>query len=225
MLRIVLPALFFLVVLGCGELIGSDDNADVKIGGLNAKIVSEQKFRLEGTSDNNGNSSHSFEASFHLNEDPITFYFFSNKSLEGGIQLDISRNDDSQTQFEYQLNEKKFTKVIEKLDNSKITELGFEIHNNETDTHTLIWINKDQEDDEHGHDEHGHDEHGDDEHGHDEHTDMATCMSDGTCLFNTAEIEELKNTGQGVGSFWGIKVKTMTDVKKLSGPTKAKHSH
>ena len=129
---------FFLVVLGCGELIGSDDNADVKIGGLNAKIVSEQKFRLEGTSDNNGNSSHSFEASFHLNEDPITFYFFSNKSLEGGIQLDISRNDDSQTQFEYQLNDKKFTKVIEKLDNSKIIELGFEIHNNETDTHTLI---------------------------------------------------------------------------------------
>ena len=49
-------------------------------------------------------------------------------------------------------------------------------------------------------DEHGHDEHGHDEHGHDEHTDMATCMSDGTCLFNTAEIEELKNTGQGVGS-------------------------
>ena len=92
-----------------------------------------------------------------------------------------------------------------------------------------MW-NAHDEDEDHDHEGEDHDHEGEDEetslahedgdeedHDHDhEHGDDDDCTDEGTCLFNSAAITELK-LGKASGSFWGAET-TDHQYRALSGP-------
>lgn len=135
----------------CDDLTGakttSDDNSVNSgvqaVGGIQAVGVSDRKFRLQGTASRGGDSAHHFRSEFLLPEsEEITFYFFGTRSLTNGLEATFRRTN-GELHLKLFANgivhEKRLKSLESVFPDGVALNLEFDIHNDHSDLHTLIW--------------------------------------------------------------------------------------
>ena len=245
---------------GCGELAGlvENESQDDPKKSEWYKSIGDNKYLFVGTASNSGSSSHSFETELKLPAgETLKLFFFANDQLESGVEIELQREDSGHINMKYKLNsvsnEVELTDFEAGEDN---IHLLFDVHNDETDTHAMIWNKSKHEEGEHEEGEHEEGEHeegeheegeheegeheegeheegeheegeheeGEHEHGEHEHG-AENCMSKRTCLFNSAEIDELTGSGKASGTFWGISISNIESVLSVDGPNEPIKDH
>ncbi|WP_127716766.1 hypothetical protein [Halobacteriovorax sp. HLS] len=186
---IIILTLLNLLVTSCGALTGADTGANLLddpinkiIGGLDAITTADGKFLLRGTSDNGGNSAHSFHLKFKLPEGrKLKFHFFSSRDLSGGADFEFSKNA-GKVSLEISINGKSHLREISTLNNTEVIDIDIDIHNDHTDVHMLAWDHLGT------------------------HSDDEDCTFDGGCLYNTEDFafDTWLGVGKAGGSFWGF---------------------
>ena len=177
----------------------SDSESLNLVGGLEFRELGEQKFLLAGTTSNTGNSSHLFTVEALIEDDaPLKLHFFSNQSLKNGLIALVSRKSDIKVEVELLLNGMSDKFEVDNLINSAL-EVAFDIHNDHTDMHILVW-NKSGP-----------------------FGDNDECSFDGNCLYNSEDfaLDRWLGVGKAGGQYWGIEAKP-NQIIKLEGPLDAK---
>lgn len=177
----------------------SDSESLNLVGGLEFRELGEKKFLLAGTTSNTGNSSHLFTVEALIEDDaPLKLHFFSNQSLKNGLIAVVSRKSDLKVEIELLLNGMSDKFEVDNPRNSAL-EVAFDIHNDHTDVHILVW-NKSGP-----------------------FGDNEECSFDGNCLYNSEDfvLDRWLGVGKAGGQYWGIEAKP-NQIIKLEGPLDAK---
>ena len=201
-MTLLLSLSFFLT--SCGELTGDSTGANfVKsvpdlIGGLSSVSAGENRYLLNGSAENGGNSGHFFRLKFKLPEgEKLSFYFFSSRSLSGGVKYQFSRESGS-IFLTISLNGLEDRTQLVDFRDSEVIDLGLDIHNDHTDAHMLVW------------DYNG------------SRGDYEDCSFDGGCLYNTEDFafDVWLGVGRASGIFWGVEGDRSL-IEILEGPVNA----
>jgi len=202
---LILTFLFIsLISTSCTELTGGDTGANLidsvsdYIGGIDSISAGENKYLLQGSADNGGNSGHYFRLKFQLPEgESLSFFFFSSRSLSGGMKYTFSKVNGS-VYLTMKLNGLEDRTELVDFKNSDIVDVAIDIHNDHTDAHMIVW------------DYNG------------SRGDYEECSFDGGCLYNTEDFafDVWLGVGRASGIFWGIEGdKSLIEV--LEGPLDA----
>ena len=190
-----------LFLFSCSELTGESTGADIVdnnqeiIGGVNAVSAGEQKFLLEGTADNGGNSGHGFRLKFSLPEgETLKFFFYTSETLQGGVVYSFTRND-SVVNLLMEINNISHSINLEDFTNSEVIDLDIDIHNDHSDIHILVW------------DRNG------------PHEFYEECTFEAECLYNSEDFsfDIWLGVGRASGTFWGIQGRKSL-ILSLEGP-------
>jgi len=193
-----------LFLFSCKELTGENTGANIidsgqeLIGGLDAINAGENKFLLKGTTDNGGNSGHSFRLRFKLPEaEKLSFYFFISKNFSGGASYSFTRVEGT-VKLTMSLNGKSHTRELTTFNDSEIIDVDLDVHNDHTDVHLLVWDRSGP------------------------HEDTEECSFDGGCLYNSEDFafDIWLGVGRASGTFWGFQGKKSL-VIILEGPLPA----
>jgi hypothetical protein len=191
-------------LVSCGELTGESTGAnDISLssllGDLSFVRVGDNSVLLEGTADNGGDSGHNYNLSFDL---PLNqsneFIFFSDRSLNGGLVVTFNRIAIDKIQATFKLNTITDTVVFDSpLGN---TEVSIDVHNDENDTHIIMWYQSGP-------------------------FGTEECVDEETCIFNTDRFDTPWGShGKGRGAFWGYRGSN-SFIKKLEGPNETIFNH
>ena len=171
------------------------------IGGLEFLKLGVESFLLSGSMDNSGNSAHLFNISTYVDESQVTLHFFSNKNLKKGLSVALTRSSNDTVKIQLNLNGLSDSFNVESSLGS-LLELTFDVHNDHSDMHILVW-NKNGP-----------------------FEDYDECSFDGGCLYNSEDfaLDVWLGVGKASGKYWGIETKKKDTVFKLEGPLDAKSS-
>lgn len=185
--------------ISCDALTGSDTGANDLgdaldfIGGIEAISVGTNIFLLNGTAESGGNSGHHFRLQFELPEgEEIIYYFFTSRSLSGGVQMKLNKTAGKVT-MTLSVNGNSDSRELSVFENKDLIDLSLDIHNDHTDIHILVWDTNGPKGDE------------DD------------CTFDEDCLYNTQDFDAWIGAGRASGVFWGIEGNTSL-IETLEGP-------
>lgn len=173
----------------CGKLSGestgandSEGNISTLIGGVEGVQVGKESYLLAGSAENAGRSGHNFELEFKLPEnEKIKFFFFANSRLEGGLEVEF-KNVAGKIFASFVLNRKSHTFELKSLAGQTEISLSFDVHNDHTDIHALLWnLNG-------------------------PFGDGDECSFDGDCLYNTEDfaLDHWLGVGKASGNYWGV---------------------
>jgi hypothetical protein len=145
MKNVFLIIIFCFLITGCEELTGSSTGADkifipgqILLGGLTFQELKAMTYRLDGSSDRGIRSSSSFNLEFNLRDtETISFYFYTNKNLSGGVELLFTRQS-TDLVLKISLNGKSHELTLMKNPSFPVN-LVVDVHNDHTDAHILIW--------------------------------------------------------------------------------------
>ena len=181
-----------LLVLSCSDLTGETAGGDVpnvdkvgvvQIGGTDGIDVGKGRFLLDGVADNSGNSGHNFHLRFRLPEgESVKFFFFaSRKNLEGGVELSWFRSE-GKVAMEISLNGNVHRHRLPVFDDREEIDMEFDVHNNHSDIHILVWERSGPR------------------------GNLEGCTFDGGCLYNTEDFvfEAWLGVGRASGVHWGF---------------------
>ncbi|WP_372655761.1 hypothetical protein [Halobacteriovorax sp.] len=197
--------LFFSVFCSsCDELTGGDTGASLidktsdLIGGLDSVSAGERKYLLNGSVSNGGNSGHYFRLKFKLpEEESLSFYFFSSRSLDSGMKYFFERVNGS-VFLTISLNGLEDRTELVEFKEVDTVDVAIDIHNDHTDAHMLVW------------DYNG------------ARGDYEECSFDGGCLYNTEDFafDVWIGVGRANGLFWGFEGDKSL-IELLEGPKDA----
>lgn len=193
------------VLSSCADLTGANTGADevppgrkTDIKGIDAFQLGENRYRLSGTMDNGGDSSHHFEIKAILNDSQsLRFYFFSNENLEGGVEIEIKRQVEKVI-MTLALNGKGHSVDLSAFGQGTPIHLDIDVHNDHTDTHILVWRQGGP------------------------HEDGDGCTFNGGCLYNSEDfaVRVWLDVGTAKGNHWGFQG-SPDRIKLLKGPNRA----
>ena len=175
-------------MVSCAELSGEGTGANneqpeqERIGGIDAISAGGNKFLLDGTSENGGNSGHSYRLQFKLPEEEVLkFYFFITDSFSGGAVYSFTRVE-GVVKLTISINDLSHTIDLTDFNDSEVVDLDIDIHNDHSDIHVLVW------------DRNG------------PHDSAEECTFDGGCLYNSEDFafDIWLGVGRASGTFWGI---------------------
>lgn len=122
---------------------GVDDSPSQTIGGLSYHQLGQELFRLEGVASRSGRAPHHFKAHFTLlSGEEVRFIFFSSRFLDNGLSMTFSRRENEiWVTLEMNRNTHSFqsSRLSELISQGDTLDLEFDIHNDHSDLHTLIW--------------------------------------------------------------------------------------
>lgn len=180
------------------ENIDSDTKAPI-VGSLNASLISQNKYLLQGTAKNGGDCGHNFRLRFKLPDgERLTFLFYTDLQLESGTTYLFSRQGDS-VFLEIRLNGKSHTRELQLFRAQEIIDLEIDLHNDHTDIHALIW-------------QYG-----------GPYEDYEDCSFDAGCIYNSEDfvLDHWLGVGKASGVYWGFEGDKNL-ILKLDGPLPAK---
>ena len=167
------------------------------------------RFRLAGTAGNGGNEAHNYHLNFELSAgEQVQFYFFASATLSGGIAMSFFRKNDGAIELFLDINGTTHRQELNL--NEQILDLSLDIHNNESNTHIILWNKSMVEAKTHG-------------------TDWK-CFFTKTCLYNTESFTQSGTAkiwgqqGKGSGSSWGFEGNT-ENILKLQKSEESVYKH
>lgn len=235
-MRLLYSIVLFVGLSACGNDDGSKDvenfaGQEIVYLGSSDEITLE-KGVLSGTGSvafndpmQSVNSGHSFTLDFSLQEGgELTLVTYASKELKNGYEVKFSRTgSEVKAHLVADGKEQDISAAFAELDFSKTVSLTFDIHNNETPGHVLIWETTELAEveavelEEHAlvNTAHGHEDHADDEEAHAEEEEEHS--EDESHHHETLEVE---SPGNGSGTFWGVQiVKATLNSAKIADPT------
>ena len=189
------------LLCSCAELTGESTGANIienkqeVIGGVNAVRANDNKFILNGSVDNGGNSGHGYRLRFNLPEgENLKFYFFTSNNFSGGLVYTFSK-EEGVVNLEMSINELSHSIELNKFNSSEIIDLDIDIHNDHSDIHQLVW----DRDGPHGFYE--------------------ECTFEDECLYNSEDFafDIWLGVGRASGTLWGFEG-DKSFILKLEGP-------
>ena len=160
----------------------NDTPSQERIGGIDAISAGGNKFLLNGTSDNGGNSGHAYRLRFNLPEEEVLkFYFFTTDNFTGGAVYSFTRVD-GVVNLTLSINGLTHTIELSDFNDSEIVDLDIDIHNDHSDIHVLVWDRDGR------------------------HDSAEECTFDGGCLYNSEDFafDIWLGVGRASGTFWGM---------------------
>lgn len=189
------------LLFSCTELTGENTGANIienqqdVIGGIDAVRADGDKFILNGTADNGGNSGHGFRLKFRLPDgENLRFHFFTSSNFTGGLIYTFSR-EEGVVNLEMSINGLSHSIELNDFRNSEFIDVDLDIHNDHSDIHQLVW------------DRIG------------PHEFYEECTFEGECLYNSEDFafDIWLGVGRASGTLWGIEGDKSL-ILKLEGP-------
>ena len=180
-----------------GEATGANttNNQQEVIGGVSAISAGDNKFILNGTVDNGGNSGHGFRLKFTLPEgESLKFYFYTSDNFDAGLVYSFSKKE-GVVNLEMSVNGLSHSIELEDFNDSEIIDLDVDVHNDHSDIHQLVW------------DRNG------------PHEFYEECTFEGDCIYNSEDFafDIWLGVGRASGTFWGVEGDKSL-ILKLEGP-------
>ena len=136
------------LLFSCTELTGESTGANIienqkdVIGGVDAVRADGDKFILNGTADNGGNSGHGFRLKFKLPDgENLRFHFFTSNNFTGGLIYTFSR-EEGVVNLEMSINGLSHSIELNAFRNSEFIDIDLDVHNDHSDIHQLVWDRK-----------------------------------------------------------------------------------
>ena len=189
------------LLCSCTELTGESTGANVienqqeVIGGVSAISAGDNKFLLNGTVDNGGNSGHGLRLKFTLPEgESLKFHFFTSRNFSGGVVYTFSRVG-GVANLKMSINGLSHSIELTTFNNSEVIDLDLDVHNDHSDIHQLVW------------DRNG------------PHEFYEECTFEEECLYNSEDFafDVWLGVGRASGTLWGIEGNKSL-ILKLEGP-------
>lgn len=205
-MRLILLYLSLMLFSACDQLTGGStgaftpSNDSLNIGGSDSLQISPGRFLLSGIMDNGGNSGHNFSVTLNLDlNQSATIVFASDRNLAGGLEVILQRTTLG-LQMNASLNGLSHQHLLVSADDlHDQIDLSFDIHNDHSDIHFIIW------------------------HDAGPFGDRDNCTFDGQCLYNSEDfaLDAWLGVGRARGANWGVKTTIPNRILKVTGPSTA----